>query len=177
MRLAKRSVCLRHSCQPFDGSGTSYAVPPDDEVRQEVETHLALIEDEERARGLSDQDARHSADRDLEIHSRTGEQAVDAVIAVWFDTLWQDVTFAVRQILKDRASPPSSSLVALASASTPLCSAWWIGSCSSRSLGRPERLVRLNETFEPGNIRRAGVSYPDLATGGRLRPHWGRSVR
>jgi len=72
----------------------------DDEVRQEVETHLALIEDEERARGLSDRDARQRA------RSRFGnplshrEQALDAVIAVWLDTFWQDVTFAVRQLLR-----------------------------------------------------------------------------
>jgi putative ABC transport system permease protein len=28
------------------------------------------------------------------------EQAVDAIIAIWFDTLWQDVTFALRQLMR-----------------------------------------------------------------------------
>ncbi len=136
----------------------------DDEVRQEVEAHLALIEDEERARGLSDQDARQSA------RSRFGnplahrEQAVDAVIAVWFDTFWQDVTFAVRQLLKDLA----------VSAIVVACLALGIGVNATLfsvvdgvllqplPFASPERLVRLSETFDRGNIRRAGVSYPDL---------------
>jgi len=71
----------------------------DDELRQEFETHLALIEEEERARGLSVQDARDRA------RSRFGnplshrERALDAVIAIWLDTWWQDVKFAVRQLV------------------------------------------------------------------------------
>src|SRR6266511_2213663 len=72
----------------------------DDELRQELETHLALIEDEERARGLSDQKARQQA------RSRFGnpllhrERAIDAVIAIWLDSFRQDVTIAVRQLVR-----------------------------------------------------------------------------
>jgi putative ABC transport system permease protein len=72
----------------------------DDELRQELETHLALIEDEERARGLSDQNARHQA------RSRFGnlllhrERALDAVIAIWLDSFRQDVTIAIRQLVR-----------------------------------------------------------------------------
>lgn len=72
----------------------------DDEVRQEIETHLALIEDEERSRGLSGQEARYRA------RSRFGnplshrERALDAVIAVWLDTFFQDVAFAIRQLVR-----------------------------------------------------------------------------
>jgi putative ABC transport system permease protein len=72
----------------------------EDEVRQEVETHLALIEDEERARGLNDQDVRQRARSRFGNPLSQREQAVDAVVAVWFDTFWQDVRFAIRQLLR-----------------------------------------------------------------------------
>jgi predicted permease len=75
-------------------------VRQDDELRQEFETHLALIEDEERARGLTARQARERA------RSRFGnplwhrERARDAVMAVWLDTFRQDVTIAARQLAR-----------------------------------------------------------------------------
>src|SRR5262245_59622481 len=72
----------------------------DDELRQEMETHLALIVDEERARGLTDRQAGQRA------RSRFGnplshrERSLDAVIANWLDTFRQDVVFAGRQLVR-----------------------------------------------------------------------------
>src|SRR6266487_4051680 len=72
----------------------------DDDLRQELDTHLALIEDEERAQGSSLEQARQKA------RSRFGnpltyrERALDAVMAAWLDTVCQDVRFAIRQLRK-----------------------------------------------------------------------------
>ena len=72
----------------------------DEELRQEVETHLALLEEEERANGSSVEQARDAA------RSRFGnpvsyrEQALDGVVARWLENAWQDARFAVRQLRK-----------------------------------------------------------------------------
>ena len=72
----------------------------DDDLREELDTHLALIEDEEQARGSSVEQARQTA------RSRFGnpltyrERALDAVMAAWLDNVWQDVRFATRQLRK-----------------------------------------------------------------------------
>jgi putative ABC transport system permease protein len=72
----------------------------DDELRQEVETHLALIEEEELANGLSAKEAEQRA------RSRFGSplvhrrRALDAVLATWLEEACQDVRFAARQLRK-----------------------------------------------------------------------------
>jgi len=72
----------------------------DDDLRLELDTHLALIEEEERARGSSAEEARRRA------RSRFGnalayrEQALDAVIATWLENACADVTFAARRLVR-----------------------------------------------------------------------------
>src|SRR6267378_3188310 len=72
----------------------------DDDLRLELDTHLALIEEEERARGSSFEEARRRA------RSRFGnalayrEQALDAVIATWLENACADVTFAARRLVR-----------------------------------------------------------------------------
>jgi predicted permease len=74
----------------------------DDDLRIELDTHLALIEDEERATGASAEQARRNA------RSRFGnplvhrERAVDAVIATWLERACKEVVFALRRLV---ASP------------------------------------------------------------------------
>jgi putative ABC transport system permease protein len=78
--------------------------------------------------------------------------------------LLQDIRYAVRSLLKDRA----------VSAIVVACLALGIGInatlfsvvdgvlLQALPFTSPDRLVRLSETFERRNIRRSGVSYPDL---------------
>src|SRR5262245_19875776 len=80
------------------------------------------------------------------------------------ETLLQDVRYALRTLLKGRT----------VSAIVVACLALGIGVNATLfsvvdgvliqplPFASPERLVRLNETFERGNVRRAGLSYPDL---------------
>src|SRR5262245_55923989 len=80
------------------------------------------------------------------------------------DVLLRDIRYALRSLLKDRGV--SSVVIA--------CLALGIGVNATLfsvvdgvllqplPFASPERLVRLTETFERRNIRRNGVSYPDL---------------
>src|SRR5262245_15165509 len=80
------------------------------------------------------------------------------------ETLLQDIRYALRTLLKDRA----------VSAIVVVCLALGIGVNATLfsvvdgvllqplPFASPGRLVRLNETSERRNVRRGGVSYPDL---------------
>jgi hypothetical protein len=70
----------------------------DDEIRKEFDSHLALLEDEERARGLSVHEARQRARFRFGNSLAHRERAMDAVIATWLDTIRQDIGFACRQL-------------------------------------------------------------------------------
>ncbi len=75
----------------------------DDELRQEMETHLALIEDDELALGSSGEEARRQA------RSRFGnplshrERALDAVIATSVETAAREIGFAARRLVRTPA--------------------------------------------------------------------------
>src|SRR5262245_45634692 len=80
------------------------------------------------------------------------------------DMLLQDIRYGFRSLLKDRS----------VSATVVACLALGIGVNATLfsvvdgvliqplPFASPERLVRLTETSERRNIRRGGVSYPDL---------------
>src|SRR5437762_7388248 len=82
----------------------------DHELRQEMETHLALIEDNERSQGASGEEARRHA------RSRFGnplsyrERALDAVISTWLETACKEIGFASRRLVR----APAFTLAAVA---------------------------------------------------------------
>jgi hypothetical protein len=66
----------------------------EDELREELETHLALLADEHRRRGLSDAEARLAARRELGGLAQTREAFRDTRVLPGFDALRQDIRFA-----------------------------------------------------------------------------------
>src|SRR5438093_990880 len=70
----------------------------DEDLRQEVETHLALIEDEERARGRTAIQARQTARRRFGNPLVYRERAFDVVTVTWLVDAWKDVTLAARRL-------------------------------------------------------------------------------
>ena len=72
----------------------------DAELRQELDTHLALVEEEERRAGLTAEQARQNARTRFGSPLAYRERALDAVIATWFEDARLDVRFAIRQLLK-----------------------------------------------------------------------------
>src|ERR1700687_3132677 len=75
----------------------------DDDLRQELDTHLALIEEEERAQGSSAEEARHSARARFGNALSYRERALDAIVATWLENGWKDVIFAARRLVRSPA--------------------------------------------------------------------------
>jgi putative ABC transport system permease protein len=70
----------------------------EEEVRQELESHLAAIEEEELAQGADPQEARRKARIRFGNPTLYRERTHDANIATWFDDLRRDLTFSYRQL-------------------------------------------------------------------------------
>jgi putative ABC transport system permease protein len=70
----------------------------DAELDEEIRHHLEALFDEHRSRGLSPEDARHAAERDLGGVLRTREACRDARRLPVVETLWRDVHFALRSL-------------------------------------------------------------------------------
>jgi predicted permease len=75
----------------------------DDELRREVDTHLALIEDEERAGGASEGVARRHARERFGSTLVHREQALDTVIMTSVESAWKETVFAARRLLRSPA--------------------------------------------------------------------------
>ena len=75
----------------------------DRELRDEVDTHLALIEDEARANGQSEHAARQHARVRFGSPAVHREQALDAVIATSVESLWKELGFAARRLVRSPA--------------------------------------------------------------------------
>src|SRR5581483_3265611 len=72
----------------------------DDEIRQELEAHFALLEEAEQSRGLNSEDAHYQARRRFGNQAAYREHTRDMDIAAWLDTFCQDIRFAFRQLLQ-----------------------------------------------------------------------------
>ena len=72
----------------------------DDDLRQEMHAHLALIEDEERAGGASADQARRQARLRFGTPVGYRERALEAVVATSIETMGKDLVFAARRLLQ-----------------------------------------------------------------------------
>lgn len=80
------------------------------EIQQEIETHLALLEDEARTRGLSPHDAQMDARRRFGNRGKHFENIRDTNLSNRFDDLVHDLRFAWRQM---RRNPGFTSVAVL----------------------------------------------------------------
>ena len=72
----------------------------DEELRQEFDTHLALIEEEERAGGVGGEQAHKNARARFGNPLVHREEAVEAVMATSFENACKDVIFAGRRLVR-----------------------------------------------------------------------------
>jgi predicted permease len=72
----------------------------DDELRQEVDTHLALIEEEERLNGFSAEQARRRALARFGSPMASRERSLEAIVATWVENLCKDFMFAARRLMR-----------------------------------------------------------------------------
>src|SRR5689334_3255404 len=84
--------------------------PRDAELREEIEAHLALIEDDYRRDGLSDDEARARARRAFGNVTATRERTADTWAFPRVESVVQDVRYAGRMIRR----APGLSLVVIA---------------------------------------------------------------
>lgn len=75
----------------------------EEELRQEIETHLAMLADDFRQRGVSDDQARAAARRLFGRVERVRDEHRDQRRLPSLDSLLQDLRFAARLLLKDRS--------------------------------------------------------------------------
>jgi putative ABC transport system permease protein len=75
----------------------------DDELRQEVDTHLALSEDEARAGGLTGDGPRRQARARFGNALVHRERALDTVIMTSVESAWKETVFAARRLLRSPA--------------------------------------------------------------------------
>ena len=72
------------------------------ELAREVASHLTLLEDEFRQRGMSDEEARHAARRAFGNVDQAKEHHRAARSFSWLDDAWRDVRYALRSLRRDR---------------------------------------------------------------------------
>jgi putative ABC transport system permease protein len=72
----------------------------DDELRQEIETHLALIERDEQAQGSSAEQARTDARARFGSPLAYRERALEAVMATWLEHAGKEIIFASRRLVR-----------------------------------------------------------------------------
>lgn len=133
----------------------------DDDLRQELDTHLALIEDEERAGGLNAAEARRAARLRFGNPRAHREQALDGVLARGLEHLAGDLRHAARMLRKN----PSFTLTAVLSlalgigVNTAMFSV--IDAVLVRPLpfARPSRLVVLGQKSESNLL---AVTVPEF---------------
>ena len=82
----------------------------DDDLRQEIETHLACLEEAERAQGASVEQARRGARERFGHPSLYRERAVDAVVATSAEALVKEIVFAARRLARSPAFTVASVL-------------------------------------------------------------------
>src|SRR5258708_5292405 len=74
-----------------------------DEIRQEMETHLALLEEEEQSRGVSDSEALRIARQRFGNTTGAAEKTRDMDLLGWLETAKKDALYAARVLRKSPA--------------------------------------------------------------------------
>jgi putative ABC transport system permease protein len=82
----------------------------DEELREEVASHLALIEEEERANGLSAEQARRRALTRFGSPVASRERSLEAIVAMWLENLCKEFVFAARRLTRSPAFTVAAAL-------------------------------------------------------------------
>src|SRR2546425_11234032 len=75
----------------------------DAELQQEIDTHLALIEDEARSQGSNPEQARRQARVRFGNPYAYRERALDEVMATWLESMYKETVFAARRLVRTPA--------------------------------------------------------------------------
>src|SRR5438128_2562756 len=133
------------------------------DLSREIESHLALLEDDFRRRGMSEDDARAAARRTLGSTAHAADLHRDARSFVWLDDLRWDLGYAARLLRRN----PLFTLTAAVSLAIGIGANTTIFSLVNALLLReppgvaePHRLVDVGRSVRRANAFNPG-SYPD----------------
>lgn len=126
----------------------------DAELQQEIETHLALIEDEERSQGSSTEQSRRKARTRFGNPYSYRERALDEVMATWLESMYRETAFAARRL----ARAPAFSITAVVTLTVAIAANVSIFAVVERVILNPlpypdsDRLVELDHGAERLNV-------------------------
>ena len=125
------------------------------ELEREIASHLALLEDDHRRNGMSDEQASLAARKAMGSVALTKDRHRDARSFMWLDDARQDLRFGARMLVRS----PGFAVVAIVTMALGIGATTTLFSLAYGVLMRPlpwtepDRLVRLQET-RGGNVGR-----------------------
>lgn len=130
----------------------------EDDLSRELASHLALLEDENRRRGMTPDEARLAARRAMGSMALAKDRHRDARSFAWIDDAWRDLGFAARMLARGHGFTAVVVLTMAISigATTTLFSLAYGVLMRPLPWSEPDRLVRLEETRggRPGRVPR-----------------------
>ena len=142
----------------------------EDEIRQEMGSHIAFLEEEEAAHGVDRQAARRNAQLRFGNAAVYQEATRDANLTVWLDDLLRDVKFAWRQLLRNPGFALAGVLLLGLGIGVNAAIFTIINSVILRPLAvpEPERLVSVLEKTEQFETPESWPDFLDLQAGNRV---------
>jgi putative ABC transport system permease protein len=137
---------------------------PDDELNHEVGFHLAMLEDEFRARGFTDSEAKRAARREFGGVTQIQEEYRERSGIRWLEVAVKDVRFGVRILAKK----PGFTLIAILALAlgigpnTALFSIVYAAFFDSIGYPDPDRLVTVEYQGKGGGANRLGIAPGDF---------------
>jgi putative ABC transport system permease protein len=133
----------------------------EEEIRQEMESHLAAIEDDARKQGADPDEARREVRRRFGNTAAFRDKTRDVDVTMWLDDAWRDARFAWRQLFRNPGFAISAVVLLALGIGVNAAIFTVINSVILRPLPLPEsaRLVTVQQTsgrFETPQ------SWPDL---------------
>src|SRR5215469_12400171 len=118
------------------------------EFERELRSDLELEEEEQRERGVSPDEARYAARRAFGNTTLIKEQMHEAWGGASFERFWQDLRYAVRVLLKNRAFSATAILVLALGIGTSVAMFAFVDAAMIKPLpyADPQRLVRVTES-------------------------------
>ena len=134
------------------------------DLTEELEFHRAMTQRDFEDAGLERREAGYAARRSLGNVELAQERARDIWIAPWFRDAWQDIRFAVRSLIKDRAFTMASILtLALGiGATTAIFSTVYAVLLQPLPYREPERLVAVLKKNPPRGWQHNPVAAVDV---------------